>query len=98
MKRVSVRDSYMSILKDYSNKTGISVTQCVSDALSDWLANVAPLALDPATQESIRGPTRYLNVIVMIHRSRYLSRVSSETVDSLPFLSRGCLKTVRDSL
>ena len=42
---VSINDSYMALLQDYSHKTGVPIDRCVSDALSDWLANVAPLTL-----------------------------------------------------
>jgi hypothetical protein len=43
---VSIDDSYMALLQDYSNKTGVPVERCVSDALFDWLANVAPVTLE----------------------------------------------------
>jgi hypothetical protein len=36
----------MALLRDYSNKTGIPVDRCVSDALFDWLADVAPVNLE----------------------------------------------------
>jgi hypothetical protein len=42
---VSIDDSYMALLHDYSEKTGVLIDRCVSDALFDWLANVAPLTL-----------------------------------------------------
>jgi hypothetical protein len=43
---VSVGDSYMALLQDYSQKTGVPVDRCVSDALFYWLAIVAPVALE----------------------------------------------------
>jgi len=43
---VSISDSYMALLQDYSEKTGVPIDRCVSDALFDWLANVAPLTLE----------------------------------------------------
>jgi hypothetical protein len=43
---VSIDDSYMALLRDYSEKTGVPIDRCVSDALFDWLANVAPLTLE----------------------------------------------------
>jgi hypothetical protein len=71
MKKVSVTNSYMSLLKDYSDRTGISVARCVSEALSDWLTNVAPLALDYVNQQSPGGSTRYQNLIFMKSRNDY---------------------------
>jgi hypothetical protein len=41
---VSYRE--MALLRDYSKKTGVPVDRCVSEALSDWLANVAPINLE----------------------------------------------------
>jgi hypothetical protein len=58
MKKVSVSNNYMSLLRDYSDRTGISVARRVSDALSDGPANVAPLALGHASQEPPSGVTR----------------------------------------
>jgi hypothetical protein len=42
---VSIDDSYMALLHDYSEKTGVPIDRCVSDALFDWFANVAPFTL-----------------------------------------------------
>jgi hypothetical protein len=42
---ISISDSYMALLRGYSKKTGVPIDRCVSDALFDWLANVAPLTL-----------------------------------------------------
>jgi hypothetical protein len=42
---VAVGYREMALLQDYSNKTGVPVDRCVSDALSDWLAYVAPANL-----------------------------------------------------
>jgi hypothetical protein len=41
---VSYRE--MALLQDYSNKTGVPIDRCVSEALADWLANVAPVNLE----------------------------------------------------
>ena len=65
MKRVLVRDSSMALLKAYSKRMGVPVSRCVSDALSDWLANVAPLTLGGAVLEPPRDPTRKHNIIFM---------------------------------
>jgi hypothetical protein len=46
MAMVSINESYMALLLDYRAKTGISIDRCVSDALFDWLANVAPVTLE----------------------------------------------------
>jgi hypothetical protein len=46
MEMVSISDSYMALLQDYSEKTGVPIDRCVPDALVDWLANVAPLTLE----------------------------------------------------
>jgi hypothetical protein len=43
---VAVSYRQMALLKDYSNKTGVHIDRCVSEALADWLANVAPLNLE----------------------------------------------------
>jgi hypothetical protein len=41
---VSYRE--MALLQDYSKKTGIHIDRCVSEALADWLANLAPVNLE----------------------------------------------------
>jgi hypothetical protein len=41
---VSYRE--MALLRDYSKKTGVPIDRCVSEALADWLANVAPVNLE----------------------------------------------------
>jgi hypothetical protein len=41
---VSYRE--MALLQDYSKKTGEPIDRCVSEALSDWPANVAPVNLE----------------------------------------------------
>jgi hypothetical protein len=46
MELVSINDSYMALLQDYSEKTGVSIDRCVADALFEWLANVAPMTLE----------------------------------------------------
>jgi hypothetical protein len=43
---VAVSYRQMALLKDYSNQTGVHIDRCVSEALSDWLANVAPVNLE----------------------------------------------------
>jgi hypothetical protein len=43
---VSIDESYMALLQDYSEKTGVSIDRCVADALFEWLGNVAPLTLE----------------------------------------------------
>ena len=43
---VAVSYREMALLQDYSNKTGIPIDRCVSDALFDWLADVAPENLE----------------------------------------------------
>jgi hypothetical protein len=45
---VAVGNREMALLRDYSNKTGVDIDRCVSEALSDWLAYVAPVNLDLA--------------------------------------------------
>jgi hypothetical protein len=46
MGMVSISDSYMALLQDYSDKTGVPVDRCVADALFDWSTNVAPVKLE----------------------------------------------------
>jgi len=43
---VSIKEGYMALMQDYCGKTGIPIERCVSDALVDWLANVAPVTLE----------------------------------------------------
>jgi hypothetical protein len=43
---VAVGYREMAPLQNYSNKTGVHIDRCVSEALSDWLANVAPVNLE----------------------------------------------------
>jgi hypothetical protein len=43
---VAVSYREMALLQDYSNKTGVPIDRCVSDALFDWLADVAPVNLE----------------------------------------------------
>jgi hypothetical protein len=71
MKRVAISDSYMLLLQDYSKRTDVDVARCVSDALSGWLANVAPQTLDHAGQEPLMGPTRRQNLLFMKSRSHH---------------------------
>jgi hypothetical protein len=69
MKKVSITDSYMSLLRDYSDRTGIPIAMCVSQALSDWLVNVAPLVLEYVNQQQSRSAMRHQNVIFMKSRN-----------------------------
>jgi hypothetical protein len=46
MEMGSISESYIALLQDYSEKTGVPIDRCVSDALFDWLANVAPVTLE----------------------------------------------------
>jgi hypothetical protein len=67
MGMVSISESYMVLLQDYSNKTGVPIDRCVSDALFDWLGNVAPvtlrqLGLEPLTlhkRRAVRGSSSF---------------------------------------
>jgi hypothetical protein len=43
---VQVSEHYMTLLQEYRNKTGVTIDRCVSDALFDWLSNVAPATLE----------------------------------------------------
>lgn len=43
---VAISYGQMALLKDYSKKTGVHIDRCVSEALADWLANVAPVNLE----------------------------------------------------
>jgi hypothetical protein len=54
MGMISVADHYTALLHDYSEKTGVSVERCVSDALFDWLANVAPVILEQLGLEPLK--------------------------------------------
>jgi hypothetical protein len=58
MAMISVSDSYMALLQDYCMKTGKPIDRCVSDALFDWLANVAPLALEQMGLKPLKLPTQ----------------------------------------
>ena len=51
---VSINESYMALLNDYSGKTGVPIDRCVVDALFDWLANVAPLTLEQMGLEPLK--------------------------------------------
>jgi hypothetical protein len=50
---VSISESYMALLQDYSDKTGVPIDRCVSDALFDWLGNVAPVTLKQLGREPL---------------------------------------------
>jgi hypothetical protein len=59
---ISISDSYMALLQDYSDKTAVPVERCVYDALFDWLINVAPITLEnfclpPLTLRKVRSLT-----------------------------------------
>lgn len=55
---VSIMESYMALLEDYSGKTGLPIDRCVSDALFDWLANVAPVTLERMGLEPLKLGTQ----------------------------------------
>jgi hypothetical protein len=58
MGMVSISDSYMALLQDYSDKTGVPIERCVSDVLFDWLGNVAPVTLEQLGLEPLKLRTR----------------------------------------
>jgi hypothetical protein len=45
MKPAPINDSFMALLEEYSDKTGVPVSRCVADALFEWLAKFAPVTL-----------------------------------------------------
>jgi hypothetical protein len=53
---VAVSYRGMALLQDYSNKTGVPIDRCVSDALSDWLAYVAPASLQVLDLPPLNAP------------------------------------------
>ena len=55
---VSIPESYIALLQDYCGKTGIPIDRCVSDALFDWLANVAPVTLEQMGLEPLKLRTQ----------------------------------------
>jgi hypothetical protein len=55
---VFITESNMALLHDYSGKTGVSVDRCVSDALFDWLASVAPVTLEQMGLEPLKLRTQ----------------------------------------
>jgi hypothetical protein len=57
---VSISESYMALMQDYYVKTGIPIERCVSDALFDWLANVAPVTLEQMGLKPLRLRTQRL--------------------------------------
>jgi hypothetical protein len=65
MGMVSIDDSYMALLQDYSKKTGIPVDRCVSDALFDWLKDCAPFTLERMGLPPLRlkRPTRGIELV-----------------------------------
>jgi hypothetical protein len=58
MAMISVSDSYMALLQDYCAKAKTTIDRCVSDALFDWLANVAPFTLDQMGLKPLKLPTQ----------------------------------------
>ena len=58
MAMVPISDSYMALLQDYRAKTGVPIDRCVSDALFDWLANVAPMTLEQMGLKPLKLQTR----------------------------------------
>jgi hypothetical protein len=55
---VSISESYMALLKDYCDTTGVPIDRCVADALFDWLANVAPVTLEQMGLEPLKLRTQ----------------------------------------
>jgi hypothetical protein len=53
---VAVSYREMALLQDYSNKTGVPIDRCVSEALSDWLAYVAPANLEALDVPPLNAP------------------------------------------
>jgi hypothetical protein len=53
---VAVSYREMALLRDYSNKTGVPIDRCVSEALSDWLAYVAPANLEVLDLPPLKAP------------------------------------------
>jgi hypothetical protein len=60
MAMVSISESYMALLQDYSAKTRIPIDRCVSDALFDWFANVAPVTLEQMGLKPLKLRTQRL--------------------------------------
>ncbi len=60
MAMVTISESYMVLLQDYCAKTQVPIDRCVSDALFDWLANVAPVALEQMGLKPLRLRTQGL--------------------------------------
>jgi hypothetical protein len=56
MGMVSISDTYMTLLQEYSKMTGVSVNRCVFDALFDWLGNVAPVTLEQMGLPPLKSP------------------------------------------
>jgi hypothetical protein len=46
MKLVPVNNSFMALIQDYSNETGVPIDHCISYALFEWLANVGAVTLE----------------------------------------------------
>jgi Ribbon-helix-helix domain len=42
---VRIRAEFLERLKDYSARTGVPVSRCIDEAVSDWLNSVAPARL-----------------------------------------------------
>jgi hypothetical protein len=42
---VRIKAEFLERLKDYSAKTGVPVSRCIDEAVSDWLNCVAPARL-----------------------------------------------------
>ena len=59
MEMVSISGTHMTLLQEYSKKTGISVDRCVFDALFDWLGNVAPVTLEQMGLAPLKSPCAF---------------------------------------
>jgi hypothetical protein len=70
MGMVSISESYMALLQDFSDKTRVPVERCVSDALFDWIANVAPVTLAHMGLEPLKLRTRRAVIQLMEPRLR----------------------------
>jgi hypothetical protein len=55
---VAVSYREMALLQDYSQKTGVPIDRCVSDALFDWLSYVAPVNLELSGLPPLNAQTR----------------------------------------
>lgn len=94
MGMVSISDAYMALLQDYSERTGVTVDRCVSDALFDWLANTAPATLERLCLPPLKVQLGRRTIKLVEPRSRRLSLLQqnsragvAQSVDNEPTLS-----------